>query len=225
LQILRDKHGIVREDIFLQTKFTSLSGQDRSKPLPYDRSAPIREQVLASFETSLRNLRTTYIDSYVLHSPLDTIQHTLEAWRTVVALQDAGKVRRIGVSNTYDYHMLETLAAERKVQVVQNRWFQGNQWDKEVCAFCRHNEIMYQSFWTLSGSPALLQHPSLLALANQCERTPAQVLFRLAQTRGVVPLAGSTNEGRMRDGVEAEKIDLPDGSLRSELAQITGLSV
>lgn len=205
-----------------------MSGQDRSKPLPYDPSAPIREQVLASFETSLRNLRTTYIDSYVLHSPLDTIQHTLEAWRTVVALQDAGKVRRIGVSNTYDYHMLETLAAERKVQVVQNRWFQGNQWDKEVCAFCRRNKIMYQcvpliidimerplmiyhttffrrSFWTLSGSPALLQHPSLLALANQCERTPAQVLFRLAQTRGVVPLAGSTNEGRMRDGVEAEK--------------------
>jgi len=121
LQILKAEHAITREDLLLQTKYTSISGQDTTKPLPYNPSESIRKQVEASFQNSLANLRTTYLDSYILHSPLKTIEHTLEAWRTLMALQDEGKVRTIGVSNTYDVNILHALSRERKVQVVQNR--------------------------------------------------------------------------------------------------------
>lgn len=51
LEVLKRDHGIPREQIFLQTKFTSLDGQDLSKPLPYDRGAPLDQQV-----SSLRSL-------------------------------------------------------------------------------------------------------------------------------------------------------------------------
>jgi aryl-alcohol dehydrogenase-like predicted oxidoreductase len=60
------------------------------------------------------------------------------------ALKDAGKVGMIGVSNTYDVKILEALQKVRKVDVVQNRWYQGNDWDKEVCKFCIVNGIQYQ---------------------------------------------------------------------------------
>ena len=55
-------------------------------------------------------------------------------------------MRAIGVSNTYDVRVLERLAREtgRPVQVVQNRWFEGNAWDREVCRYCRENGIQYQ---------------------------------------------------------------------------------
>lgn len=98
----------------------------------------------ASFQNSLANLHTTYLDSYILHSPLKTIERTLEAWRTLMALQDEGKVRMIGVSNTYDVNILHTLSRERKVQVVQNRWYEGNGWDKSVLSYCQEHEIQYQ---------------------------------------------------------------------------------
>jgi len=39
--------GISRQDLFIQTKFTSLDGQDTSKPLPYDANASLEEQVSA----------------------------------------------------------------------------------------------------------------------------------------------------------------------------------
>ena len=39
--------GIVREDIFLQTKFTPLPGQDPNR-IPYDPQAPIQEQMSQS---------------------------------------------------------------------------------------------------------------------------------------------------------------------------------
>jgi diketogulonate reductase-like aldo/keto reductase len=61
-----------------------------------------------------------------------------------MSLQDEGKVRNIGLSNVYDVGVLNALKAERQAQVVQNRWYQGNGWDKEVCRYCRTNGIQYQ---------------------------------------------------------------------------------
>jgi len=38
-------HSIPRSELFIQTKFTPIAGQDRSQPLPYDPAAPLPEQV------------------------------------------------------------------------------------------------------------------------------------------------------------------------------------
>ncbi|KAL5507048.1 hypothetical protein ACEPAH_6504 [Sanghuangporus vaninii] len=208
LQELYDKHGKKREDLWLQTKFTSIAGQDRSKPLPYDPSLSVSEQVRASFQTSLRNLQTTYLDSYILHSPLPTWADTLAAWNVLNSLKEQGTVRMIGVSNAYQVSIIELLDAEHKVEVVQNRWYQENDWDKDVVKYCKEHGAMYQSFWTLTGSPSLLRHGTVLEFAQTLQCTPAQVIFRLAQLNGVTPLAGSKNPTHMKDGVTAENISL-----------------
>src|SRR4051812_33110702 len=59
--------GHPRESLFVQTKFTSVGGQDHR--VPYDSKADLRNQVAQSFESSLKNLRTDRIDSYLLHGP------------------------------------------------------------------------------------------------------------------------------------------------------------
>ena len=56
-----------REDVFLQTKFTYVGGQDHR--LPYDPRAPLATQVEQSFASSLQHLGVDYLDSYVLHGP------------------------------------------------------------------------------------------------------------------------------------------------------------
>ncbi|KAG8960316.1 hypothetical protein FRC03_006770 [Tulasnella sp. 419] len=145
LQTLYSEHGIKREDLFLQTKYTSIDGQDTSQPLPYDPTASITDQVLQSFQTSLSNLQTTYLDSYILHSPLRTLQLTMEAWRVLMNLQDEGKVRLIGISNAYDKRVLEEIIKEgRMIDTVQNRWYEGNGWDAAVAQFCKEHGIYYQ---------------------------------------------------------------------------------
>ena len=57
LQKAYDEGIITRKEIFLQTKFTSLDGQDPSK-IPYDEAAPLEDQVRQSFQKSCENLRT-----------------------------------------------------------------------------------------------------------------------------------------------------------------------
>ncbi len=49
-------HGIERETLFLQTKFTSLSGQDL-RQVPYDKNSPIESQVAQSFEASKKTFK------------------------------------------------------------------------------------------------------------------------------------------------------------------------
>jgi diketogulonate reductase-like aldo/keto reductase len=129
-----------------KNRFTSIAGQDTSKPLPYDPSLPVKEQVTSSFATTLKNLRTTYVDSYILHSPLDTMKKTVEAWRVLVSLKEDGRALAIGVSNTYSVDVLKALedATGVPVDVVQNRWHENNGWDKEVASYCRERGIQYQ---------------------------------------------------------------------------------
>ncbi|PPR04370.1 hypothetical protein CVT26_004208 [Gymnopilus dilepis] len=209
---LQKEHGIKREDIFLQTKYTPIGGHDLTKPVPYNPSDPISTQIQSSFQKSLSNLHTTYLDSYLLHSPLATIEQTLEAWHALMQLQDEGKVRLIGVSNTYDVRVLEALSKARKVQVVQNRWYEGNDWDQKVFNYCKESGTMYQSFWTLTGSPTLLDHPALVEIAKKSKMTNAQAIYKLCQLEGVVPLSGTQNEAHMREDVAVESMSYDPSS-------------
>ena len=66
--------GIVsRSELFLQTKFTSINGQDKTS-VPYDPKLPLSEQVRQSLSVSLQHFGTDYLDSLVLHSPMRTMQ-------------------------------------------------------------------------------------------------------------------------------------------------------
>ncbi|KAH9896138.1 Aldo/keto reductase [Cubamyces lactineus] len=222
LQTLQNEHGIKREDLFVQTKYTPIGGQDTSQPLPYDPETDIPTQIQASVQTSLSNLHTTYLDGLLLHSPLRTLSQTLTAWQTLVGLQDSGVVRKIGVSNTYDVSTLEALERDggRRPDVVQNRWYEGNGWDNDVWTYCQEKHIQYQSFWTLSGSPTLLRHPSIRAICKAKGCTPAQALFRIAQLHGITPLSGTTNETHMDEDIAVEAISLDD--VQDSVAEVLG---
>jgi diketogulonate reductase-like aldo/keto reductase len=58
---------VVREDLFLQTKFTFPPGQDHR--LPYDPGAPVDVQVTQSLTSSLAHLGCEAVDSFLLHGP------------------------------------------------------------------------------------------------------------------------------------------------------------
>lgn len=62
---------------------------------------------------------------------------------------------------------------------------------------------LYRSFWTLSGSPHLLDHPGLVAVSEKLHFTPAQAAFRLARSLGVTPLTGTGSETHMREDLDA----------------------
>src|SRR5690606_23162367 len=145
-----------------------------------------------SFESSLRNLETTYVDSFVLHSPLPTPEALAEVWGAMEALVDSGRARGLGISNCYDLDVLARLHGDARVKpaVVQNRFYPATGYDFEIRRFCRERGIVYQSFWTLTANPDLLASEPIRRPAARLGATSAQVLFRYLHDERVVPLTG-----------------------------------
>jgi diketogulonate reductase-like aldo/keto reductase len=198
-----------RPDLFLQSKFTAASGQDPER-LPYDPKAPIPQQVAQSCATSLKNLRTDYLDSLVLHSPLPSAKQTLEAWQAMESLFDSGAVRQLGISNCYQQRQLEALytAARIKPTILQNRFYADTRYDRDLRIYCRNRQITYQSFWTLTANGHALAHPTVKGLALEYGRTEPQILFRYLTQAGITPLTGTTSDIHMREDLAIFEFEL-----------------
>jgi diketogulonate reductase-like aldo/keto reductase len=209
--------GVPRDTLFLQTKFTSMGGQDHRTP--YDRSADLATQVKQSFESSLKHLRTDWLDSYVLHGPhtrRGLIPEDWEVWGAMEALQKAGKTRVLGISNVNAGQLRELLAkAAVKPAYVQNRCYAVLGWDAEVRAICRENQIVYQGFSLLTANIDVLSVEPLRLIAERHSTGIAQVVFRFAQQIGMLPLTGTTDEGHMKEDLACDRFSLYPEELRT----------
>ena len=192
---------VTREDLFLQTKFTSLGGQDHR--LPYDRAAHPETQVAQSMSSSLAHLQTSYVDSYVLHGPSSArgiTDHDWAVWRAMETLYDAGQARLLGISNVSPEQLAALHEGARvKPAFVQNRCFASAGWDRDVRALCHARGITYQGFSLLTANPGALRSAPVTQAARRTGRSPAQVVFRLAQELEMIPLTGTTNSAHMRE--------------------------
>jgi diketogulonate reductase-like aldo/keto reductase len=199
LQRLKD-HGIEREALFLQTKFTPLAGQD-PRQVPYEKNAPIELQIAQSFETSKNNLQTEYIDSLVLHSPMAPHALLMKAWNAMEKIQKTGGARQLGISNCYDTDVIRSLYTDADVKpaVVQNRFYQETGYDANLRLWCSKHEVIYQSFWTLTANPHILASNTIRTIAQKYKKTEAQIFFRYLSHSGIVPLTGTTSEQHMRE--------------------------
>jgi diketogulonate reductase-like aldo/keto reductase len=206
-----------RAELFLQTKFTYVGGQDHR--LPYDPAADLATQVAQSMGSSLEHLGTDHVDSYVLHGPASGrgwSDADAEVWAAMVKQRDAGRTRLLGVSNVSLRHlqMMEADGAERP-RFVQNRCFARLGWDREVRAFCVERGIVYQGFSLLTANPEVLRHRLVGGIAARLGATPAQVVFRFAQAVGMLPLTGTSDADHMTQDLASRALALSADEVRS----------
>ncbi|KAF2124057.1 aldo-keto reductase-like protein [Dothidotthia symphoricarpi CBS 119687] len=203
------KEGIVaRQDVYVQTKYTTPAGQDINN-MPYDPAAPLAAQLHTSVASSLKNLRPqaeqegdSYIDCLLLHSPLPTIEQTLQAW-DVLETYVPDKIRTLGISNV-TLPVLQAIYEDSAIKpsVVQNRFYPQTRYDVPLRAFCTEHGITYQSFWTLTGNPALLKSQPVQVLAQATEVSPAIALYALIMDLGVMVLNGTTSDNHMQEDLD-----------------------
>lgn len=95
-----------RESVFIATK---VSGENLSY-----------ERVLKSCESSLKRLKTSYVDLYQVHWPNPSIPIT-ETMKAMEQLVAEGKVRHVGVSNFSVQQTREAQTALSKIDLVSNQ--------------------------------------------------------------------------------------------------------
>jgi diketogulonate reductase-like aldo/keto reductase len=210
IQTFLKTNQISRNDIFLQTKFTSRNGQDNR--LPYDEFDTLTNQVKQSFTSSLKHLNTDYIDSYVLHGPTlmqGITTEDMEIWRAMEELVKSKQVKFLGISNV-NLRQLETLynKASIKPTFVQNRCFAITQWDNDVRLFCEENQLIYQGFSLLTANQPYLIRPYMQSLAAKYTKTIPQITFRFALQTGMLPLTGTTSLNHMQADLDIDSFEL-----------------
>lgn len=205
-----------REDVWIQTKYTSLDGQDPAR-IPYDRNKSPPDQARESIDVSRNNLKLEVIDSWVLHSPMrGDLQATLDVWTAMEESVDSGKVQALGISNCYDINFFKKFfdSVRHKPKILQNRFYGDTHWDSDLRAFCRQNQIVYQSFWTLSANPELIRHRYIKGLATKYKVTPQQLMYRFLVDCQHQPLSGCCSENHVKEAVAVEHMNrLEDGEL------------
>jgi diketogulonate reductase-like aldo/keto reductase len=204
------KKGVKRDRLFLQTKFTSVDGQDHRTP--YDASADLTTQVSQSFDSSLNHLGTDYLDSYILHAPFSRRglgEADWQVWAVMEAFYQAGKTKMIGISNVTAAQLAQ-LCEQAKVRpmMVQNRCFAAQAWDKQVREICQAHGIVYQGFSLLTANREVFADPEIRAIAQRVGAGPAQVIFRFAMQIGMLPLTGTTSQQHMKEDLAAERFSL-----------------
>lgn len=123
-------------------------------------------------------------------------------------------MRRLGISNV-SLVELERLYADAviKPSVVQNRFYPRDQggggYASGVRRFCEANGIVFQSFWTLTGNPALAGWRVVTGVVNALGgRVEAEVVvYALVLALGrVCVLDGTTREEGMRGDLEGLEV-------------------
>lgn len=107
-----------------------------SKVAPDDEGSGFRpEQVLAACDGSLLRMAIDVIDLYQLHWPDPTGIPVEETWGAMVQLQDAGKIRFMGVSN-FDRELIQRCETIRHVDSLQQEFSMLALKDRELIGWC-----------------------------------------------------------------------------------------
>lgn len=191
--------GVPREQIFVTTKLPPEEADDGPRII----------------DESLRLLGLDYLDLWLVHWPPNR-QARPDIWEHLIAAQQAGKVRAIGVSN-YSTAQIDELTHATGVtpSINQIPWSPAD-YDAEIVAAHRERDVVLEGYSPFKRTN--LDDPALAQIAAAHGVTPAQVVLRWHLDTGVVAIPKSVHADRI-----AANIDLGFALSPAEVARISAL--
>ena len=189
--------GLKREEIFITSK---LWVQDYEY-----------EDALRAFDRSLNNLGVDYIDLYLLHKPYGNYY---AAWRALEKLHKEGLIRAIGVTS-FSNERLQDLFLHNEIKPAINQlethpFFQ----QKAANDFLRSEGIVHQAWAPFAeGKNDIFNHPVLKKIAENHDKTVANVILRWLNQRNVVVIPKSTKKSRMIENFNSFDFTLTDNEM------------
>lgn len=187
-----EKSGLAREEMFLISKVWI---QDAGY-----------EKTLASFEKTLRNLKTSYLDLYLIHMPFGDYHGS---WRAMEELYETGRVRAIGVCNFMEERLVDLILSHRIVPMVNQI---------ECHLFCQQKKLRQRMAdydirtmaWApfAEGQQGLFSHPVLTAIGTPHGMTAAQVALSWLRQQGIIAIPKSVHHERLEENHRAQEYTL-----------------
>ena len=188
--------GIPREDIFLTTKVWN--DDQRAK------------RTMEAFEESLDRLDTDYVDLYLVHWPVKGFY--LETWKAMEEIYHSGRAKAIGVSNFQEHHLDDILRESQIVPTVNQIEFQPFLLQKELLKFCQDNKIQVEA-WSPLMQGQIVNEPLVQEIAEEHDKTPAQVVLRWDLHHEVVTIPKSIHANRIAENANIFNFELSQAEI------------
>ncbi len=177
------RSAVAREDLFITTKvWIQSNGYEGTKK---------------SFENSLKQLQTDYLDLFLMHQPFGDVYGT---WRAIQDLYREGKVRAIGVSNFHPDRLIDLIVHNEIVPAVNQIETHPFNQQIETQKFLEENKVQIESWGPFAeGKNNIFKDELLVSIAEQYNKSVAQVILRWLVQRGVVAIPKSVRKERMKE--------------------------
>lgn len=173
--------GVDRGDIFLTSKIWNEDiRQGRTKD---------------AFNESLARLETDYLDLCLLHWPVDGF---VAAWKDLVDLYEAGKIKAIGVSNFKEHHLEALKEAGLMTPLINQVELHPQLPQPDLVEYCQDEGIQIEA-WSPLMQGKFLDIPVFAEIAEKYGKTPAQVVLRWHLETGNVALPKSVTPHRIEE--------------------------
>ena len=182
--------GISRQEVFLTSKvWIQDAGYEKTK---------------LSFQKTLENLGTDYLDLYLIHMPYGDYYGS---WRAMEELYREGKVRAIGLSNFLPHHIENILAHCTVAPMADQLEYHPGYSQEAAVRYCQDHGILVQA-WSPLGRTRVLEDPMILSLAEKYGVSPAKICLGFALQRGVQPLPKASSQERMRENLDLGSFEM-----------------
>lgn len=202
--------GVKREEYFLQTKISDnhafpderLMGIYFNPQSAFMQRHSAAEVVREKVSTSLREMKTDYLDSLLIHFPYPA--YYVEIWREMIKLREEGLVRYIGVSNFAERHIDKLIKETGVCPDINELYISPLGIKKSRVEYCLGHDIVPMTYSPLIDlSNRTLPVEKLLPIAKKYERTPAQIILRWNIERGAIPLPKTKSISRLKENFAA----------------------
>ena len=197
--------GIPRNEIFIASKVWKTD-------LGY-------QSTIESLNRSLEDLRTDYVDVYLIHWPRpdlgagagveckDWRKLDLETWQAMEDSYRQGKIRALGLSNFLPYHAENIIKNCEIMPSVAQLEFHAGHTQTFALEYYRSQNILLQA-WSPIGRGRVVDDVLITELAAKYGVSPVQVCLAFCLNEGVMPLPKASSPERLRENMAAVNITL-----------------
>lgn len=177
------KSEIDRKEIFLVSKvWIQDTGYEKTK---------------ISFEKTLRNLQTNYLDLYLIHMPFGDYHGS---WKAMEELYREGKIKAIGVCNFLPDRLVDLILSHEIVpmvnQIEMHPFFQ----EKELRQIMSQYNIQPMAWAPFAeGQKDIFRNKLLSEIGKQHGKSSAQVILRWLYQNNTVAIPKSIHPDRIKE--------------------------
>jgi 2,5-diketo-D-gluconate reductase A len=192
--------AVPRDELFITSKLRNGAHQ--------------RDEALRAFDDTMRKLGIDRIDLFLIHWPVPSQNKYVEAWKTLVELKQAGRIKSVGVSNFNQDHLERIIGETGVTPVVNQIELHPRFQQRDKREFHKKHGIHIES-WSPLGSGRLLADPTLEKLAKKHGKSVAQVIIRWHLQEGLVVIPKSIHQERIASNFDVFGFELDASDMQT----------